>query len=256
MQTDNSRGAPSGARLRTGIRGVLVGGGACVCLFAAPATASAANLPELAVPTPIASPGCAPLPCDPLAPQLTLTQTVDRTTAAVGDTVSYTVTLANTGLVPATGVTVDDVMSGDAGYVVDDGTASTTNTFVGQPVTTITRVLIGHYQWGYTLMNPGDTDVVKFSAVVTAPRNPPPAGVQAITLTSTASSAGLPDAVVSTTASFTPPSTPPGGLHGAKTSVPATGSAMPAALGGFLLLGGLGFVLLGAHARRRDERAA
>jgi uncharacterized repeat protein (TIGR01451 family) len=245
-------------RRRTGWRGLLVVCGAFLCLIAAPAVALAANS-TAATPTPVvvaptASPACSAPPCnDPPAAQLTLTQTVDKTTAAVGDTVIYTITLGNTGLMPATAVTVDDVMSGTAGYGVRDGTANTVNTFVGQPVTTIMRLLTGHYRWTYAAVNPGDIDVVSFSAVITAPRASPPAGVTAITLTSTASTAGIAPAVVSTTAPFTAPPRAAGGVRGARTSVPPTGSSLNLAIAGFLLLGGLGFMLLGLHAYRRDE---
>jgi uncharacterized repeat protein (TIGR01451 family) len=250
VQTEDSRGTPSDARLRTGLRGLLLVSGALLCLVAAPAEALAANS-TAATPTPELTPAASP---DPLVAQLTLTQTVDKATAAVGDTVSYTVTLGNTGSLPAAGVTVDDVLSGSAGYLVDDGTSGTSNTFVGEPVTTITRVLTGHYQWTYAAVNPGDADIVRFSAVITAPRGSLPAGVGAITLSSTASTTGIPVATVTTTAPFTSHSVP-GGVRGARTGVPPTGSGLNAAIAGFLLLGGLGFILLAMHARSRDEFA-
>jgi uncharacterized repeat protein (TIGR01451 family) len=226
------------------VAGLLLAGGALICLAAAPATALAAT-------STAATPTASPLPATPLT-QLSLTQTVDRTTAAIGDTVSYTITLANTGSLPALGVAVDDALSGSAGYIVDDGTAGTSNTFFGEPVTTITRVLTGQYRWTYAAVNPGDMDIVRFSAVITAPRAAPPAVGGAITLTSTASTAELPDASVSTTAPFTAHG-PAGGVGGARTSVPATGAGLPAAIAGFLLLGGLGVTLLGMLARRQDE---
>ncbi len=233
--------------------------GAFLCLVAAPAAALANATVAVAAPvvnTPV--PVCAPLPCtSPPAAQLTLTQTVDKTTAAVGDTVSYTITLGNSGVVPAAAVTVDDVMNGTSGFFVDDGTASTTNTFVGQPLTTITRVLAGHYRWSYALVNPGDTDVVRFSAVMTAPQSSLPPSVSVITLASTASTPGVPAATATTTAPFTaaapPTPTPRGGVHGAKTSLPATGAGLNAAIAGFLMLGGLGFILIGLHAYRRND---
>jgi uncharacterized repeat protein (TIGR01451 family) len=239
------------------VRGLLVLSGAFLCLLATPAAALAANgaaAAQPAVATPTALPACAVPPCsDPAAAQLTLKQTVDKVTAAVGDTVSYTITLGNTGLLPATAVTVDDAVSGSAGYLVDDGTSGTANTFLGEPVITVTRVLTGHYQWTYPAVNPGDTDIVRFSAVITAPHGSLPAGTRAISLVSTASTAGIPAAIVSTTAPFTPPRAA-AGARGGRTTVPPTGSVLNAALAGCLVLGGLGFMLLGAHASRRDER--
>ena len=259
MRTDDSRGTPSRVRRRDGRRGLLAGAGALASLIAAPAVGLAASN-AAATPTPVvtptASPSCLPVPCsDPPAAQLTLSQTVDKATAAVGDTVSYTITLANTSLVPATAVTVNDVLGGSAGYVVDDGTAGTRNTFVGRPLTTIMRLLTGHYQWSYPAVNPGDSDTVSFSAVITAPHGTQPAGARTITLVSTASAAGLPAAEVSTTAPFTPRTAAPGGVRGARAGVPPTGSGLNGAIAGFLLLGGVGFILLGLHAYRRDERA-
>ncbi len=246
-------------RPRTSQRILSAVAGALLCLVAAPAVALAATgtaaTPTSAV-TPTASPGCSQVPCnDPAAVQLTVTQTVDRTSAAVGDTVSYTITLANTGLVPATAVTVDDVLTGSAGYVVDDGTSGTAGTFLGQPMTTITRVFTGHYRWSYAVVNPTEADVVKFSAVIAAPSTALPAGSRTITLTSTATTAGFPAASVSTTAPFTPPPTAAGGVRGARTGLPPTGSGVNGAIAGFLLLGGLGFILLGFHAARPDEIA-
>jgi uncharacterized repeat protein (TIGR01451 family) len=179
---------------------------------------------------------------------------VDRPTAAVGGTVSYTITLGNTGTLPATAVTVSDVLGGSAGYLVADGTSGTANSFLGQPVVTITRALTGHYGWSYPVVKPGDIDVVRFSAVITAPRASLPAGSRTITLTSTAATPGLAPAAASSTAPFTPPRAG-GGVHGARTGLPPTGAGLDAAVAGFLLLGGLGFVLLSLYARERELAA-
>ncbi len=147
-----------------------------------------------------------------------------------------------------TAVTVTDVLSGTAGYLVADGTGGTVNTFAGEPVVTITRVLAGHYEWTYPVVAPGATDIVRFRAAIMAPRGSQPPGTRTIRLTSTASSPGVAPAAVTTSATFTPH----GALHGAGTRVPATGSDLNAAVAGFLLLGGLGFILLAMYARERD----
>jgi uncharacterized repeat protein (TIGR01451 family) len=233
------------------VRALLVAGSALMALAVAPAEALAA--PALPTPSasPVPSPSCVPAPCiDPPAAHLTLTQSADVATATVGGTVTYTITLGNTGSLPATAVTVDNVLGGSAGFLVEDGTASTTDTFVGAPVTTITRVVTGHYRWTYATVNTGDSDVVRFSAVIKAPGASAPA---VISLTSTASTPGVPAAAATTTAPLPAPSRGGGVVKGTSTGVPATGSGLYAAQAGVLLLGGLGLVLLGVLARRRTR---
>ncbi len=226
---------------------VLLTSGAVLCVAAATPT------PSLAATTPGPSPHATPstvcsVPCvDPPAGPITIVQAVDRTSATVGDTVSYTITVADTGPVPAAAVTIDDVLGGGARFVVGDGTAGTVNTFLGTPLTTITRVVPGHYRWSYPLVQPGDSDIVRFSLVIRAPLTPV-TGV--VALTSSASTPGAVTATVSTTVSL-PARVPAGGVRGARTGVPPTGSAIDGAAVGFLLLGGLGLVLLGLHVRRR-----
>ncbi len=66
-----------------------------------------------------------------LLPQLTITKTADRATAQPGDVVAYTITIANTGETPYTGVGVTDPMAGtldDAVYGAD--AAATTGSVV------------------------------------------------------------------------------------------------------------------------------
>ena len=86
-----------------------------------PVRAATAGASPSPVTTPSPTPTCPAPPCaDPAAAHLALGVSTDRATAAVGDTVHYTVTLSNTGSLPATSVTVDDVMGGTP------GTSSTT----------------------------------------------------------------------------------------------------------------------------------
>ncbi|GAB1820096.1 DUF7927 domain-containing protein [Herbidospora sp. RD11066] len=73
-----------------------------------------------------------------LVPQLTVTKTADRTSAAPGDVVAYTITIANTGQTPYTGITVTDALTGaldDATYnndaIATSGTVSGTLTWTG-----------------------------------------------------------------------------------------------------------------------------
>jgi uncharacterized repeat protein (TIGR01451 family) len=180
---------------------------------------------------------------------LVLTQTVDRTAAMLGDRLSYTVTLGNVGSLAATLVTVDDVLSGDAGFAVDDGRAGMANSFAGSPVTTITRVLTGHYRWGYAVVNPGDIDVVRFDAAIVRGSGDLPAG-SVVTLDSTASTPGAASAEVRTTAVLT--AAGQGGVAG----LPATGSGLDLSPAVFLFLGGMGIMLLLVVERRREGRAA
>ena len=229
---------------------MLVIGGACLVAWAVPATPVIAAPASPAAPaTPSASPGCVTPPCgDAAAAHLTLAQAVDRTAATVGKSVTYTITISNSGVLPAAAVTVSDVLGGTAGYLVDDGTAGTANTFVGAPVVTITRVVTGHYDWTYPIVNPGTRDIVRFRVTTLALPGAQATRAHPIVLTSTASAAGVAPAMVSTTVAFPAHS-------GAASGVPSTGSDLNASAAGFLLLGGLGFILLALYARECDRAA-
>ena len=113
-------------------------------------------------------------------------------------------------------------------------------------------MVTGHYRWVYALVNPGDSNVVRFSTVLKRPSGSPPS---TITLTSTASTAGAGPATATTTATITAATSGPstGAVKGVTATVPHTGSGMNAALAGFLFLGGVGFVLLGVLARRHED---
>jgi len=249
VPTAQSTGTPSrGVSARK--TALLLGAGAFLCLVAAPAAALTAGADVTPPVLPLATPAI-----DPPAAHLTLTQTVDKATAAVGDTVTYTVTVANTGSLAAAAVTVDDVMGGTAASRVDDGTAGTANSWLGTPVTTITKVLTGHYRWVYALMNPGNSNVVRFSAVIRRPSGSPPSTV---TLTSTASTSGASPATATTTATLTPTVSGPsaGAVKGVIAAVPHGGSGLNATVAGLLSLGGVGCIMLAVLARRREDHAA
>ncbi len=211
----------------------------------------AASLTATATPTATCTPPCA----DPAAARLTLSETVDRPTATIGEAVEYRVTLSNSGSAPADAVVVDDLLAGDAGYTVRDGTSGTVNSFMGQPITTVTRLLAGHYRWVYATVDAGQTDIVNFSAVILAPRLPLPTRVVTMTLTSTASTPGTPP--VSVTTRVPVPRRPSGGgVAGAATGVPGAGAGVDLNTSGYLVVGGLVLTLVGAVARRRDVAAA
>ncbi len=249
MPTDHSPRDPSAAAVAFSALGSALVAGALLCLSAVPLTASAASAPAA---TPVPSPTCGTPPCaSPAGAQLTLTQTVDRVTAVIGDTVNYTVTVRNTGAAPATAVTVSDVVTGSAGYRVADGTGGTANSFAGQPLVTVIRVAAGRYTWTYPVVSPGDSDVVRFSAVIAGPRGSQPAGTHVITLTSVASAPGA-TAAVSTSVAYTP-RVRGGGVHGSRAGVPPTGLGLNGTVAGFLFLSGLGLLLVSEYMRERSS---
>jgi uncharacterized repeat protein (TIGR01451 family) len=192
-----------------------------------------------------------PIVTPPLAAHLTLTKTVDPATTVVGGTVTYVVTLANTGGKAAGNVTVQDVLTGTAGFRVNDGTNGTANSFAGAPLTTVYKFGDGLYRWSYASVNPGEVNVVRFAATL---RLPPVPLVNAtvITLVNAATIPGLPAAVATTTAPYGG-GAQPGGVQAASVGTPATGGDVQTVAAGFLFLGGLGMILLGSLARRRDE---
>ena len=197
---------------------------------------------------------------------LTLTKTVDKTSAALNDTLTYTITVGNTGAAAATNVLVDDIFGGDAGFLVNDGTNGTSNSFAGSPAITVTKLANGHYQWTYPTVNPGDTDTVTFTAVIQLPSTVLTNTSGTITLTNTVSipsyNTGVnipynnpgnnpPPVTVSTVAPYN------GGTQGCSTSngcgTPNTGASLNVTLAGFLFLGGIGLILIGILARKPEE---
>jgi uncharacterized repeat protein (TIGR01451 family) len=183
------------------------------------------------------------------APQLSLTKAVDKRHAVIGDIVRYTITVGNTGAIAATSVTVDDVLGGDAGYSVNDGTNRTVNSFTGTPVITIAKLVIGHYRWSYPTVSPGDRDIVSFTAVVRSPSIALSKSNRVVTLTNTASSPAVPPVTVTTTAPYG------AGVRGLSTNTPPTGGSLNLVVAVFLLLGGLGLILLSMLTRRAQELA-
>jgi uncharacterized repeat protein (TIGR01451 family) len=197
---------------------------------------------------------------------LTLTKTVSKTVANLNDTLTYTITVGNVGAAAATNVLVDDVFSGDAGYTVNDGTNTTTNSFAGSPAITVTKLATGHYQWTYATINVGDTATVTFTAVIQLPPPPPVIATgQTITLINTVS---IPSYTIGITPYVNPGTNPPpvtvkttavnpGNVFACTTATcpttPPTGARLNVTLAGFLFLGGIGLILVGMLARKREE---
>ncbi|WP_051752255.1 putative Ig domain-containing protein [Streptosporangium amethystogenes] len=81
-----------------------------------------------------------------LTPVLTLSKSVDRTTVTPGGTVTYTMTVANTGQTPYTGATATDDLTAvfpDAVYNADASATSGTVTFTGPTLTWTGDLAVG-----------------------------------------------------------------------------------------------------------------
>jgi len=194
---------------------------------------------------------------------LTLAKTVSETTGHLGDTVTYTVTVGNVGAATATNVLVDDVFGGDAQFLVNDGTNTTTNSFAGSPAITVTKLAVGHYQWTYASIAVGDVDTVTFTAKILAPPADTPANTSGTTvLTNTVS---IPTYVIGVGTYINPGNNPPpvtvqtvAPFAGTPLCLgagctPSTGANLNVTLAGFLFLGGIGLILIGVLARKRED---
>ena len=188
---------------------------------------------------------------------ITLNKTVNKTTANLGDTLTYTVTVGNTGAAAATNVLVDDLFGGDAGFLVNDGTNGTVDSFVGSPVVTVSKIANGHYQWTLPIVNVGDHDVVTFTAIIQAPSGlVTTSNAGTVTLTNTVS---IPTYTTGTSTYTNPGNNPPpvtvstvapfGGVQALTTPPTGAMSTVGITAAGFLLLGGLGLILLGVLAQ-------
>ena len=101
------------------------------------------------------------------APVLSVMTAVSSTTAVLGQTLTYTIRVTNTGAAPAQDVLVKDVLSGTAGFTVNDGTGGTADSFAGRPVEPVTKTAVGAYQWHYRAMAAGGgTAVVVFTVTI------------------------------------------------------------------------------------------
>jgi uncharacterized repeat protein (TIGR01451 family) len=203
-------------------------------------------------------------------PSLVLSKTVSQSGAVpVNTLLTYTITLKNVSTGAASNVTVDDTMSGTAGFTVNDGTGGTANSFAGTPLVTVTKVGAGHYRWTYAAVAGNATDVVTYSVVIRSPGGTSTSLNGSFSLVNTATNPDgnckMPDVPACTTENGISLSGAPviGGVSALSTSTPTTGAANQPALAAsaFLLLGGAGLALLGLLVRqpapqpvRRDRR--
>jgi uncharacterized repeat protein (TIGR01451 family) len=230
-RTDAGWERPARGRLNVP-KWALVAAGSVMCLMVIPTRTLAAAVPS--------------------TPHLTLTKSVDRTRATVGSTLMYTVTLRNSGALPASNVIVADVLGGDAGFIVNDGTRGTVNSFAGSSVITVTKVSNGHYHWTYATVNAGASDIVRFTAVITLPPIALSHSNGIISLTNTASAPGVAPVTVTSTAPYAA-GRRGGGAKGIATGTPRTGISPDVAASGAIVLVGLGLILLGMFARKAEQ---
>jgi uncharacterized repeat protein (TIGR01451 family) len=215
---------------------------------------------------------CSPVHITVVQPALTLqkcigttnTPCVTSSTAAVGDTVSYLVVVTNTGQTTANNVLIDDKLGGDAGFTVNDGTNSTSNSFsfTGvQPSGAVTKLGTGHYQWTYSSLQPGQSGTVVFTTVIQTPGSIASIINNTIHLTNTAAATSSntpspPEATVVTTAPL--PASGVQAIHTPTgTTTPTTGAQLNIRLGLTLMVSGLVLLTLGAlwHRRRPLDAA-
>jgi uncharacterized repeat protein (TIGR01451 family) len=157
-----------------------------------------------------------------LTPALTITKTSSTATATPGSTVSYTITVANTGQVPYSGATVTDPLGGvldDAAYN-NDATATTGSVIFTSPTLTWTGNLApgaaATVTYSITVHNPDPGDHVLTNTVTSAaagsncpvgstdPRCTTSTDVTALTITNTVSVATTtPGSVVAYTVTIT-----------------------------------------------------
>jgi len=205
--------------------------------------------PDKPGPTPTPTPTPTP---NPGTPNLVLSKTASPASGAVpvNTIITYTITLQNTSGTAASNVRVDDKMSGNAAFTVNDGmNDGTTNSFVGNPTVTINKDGTGQYHWTYASVPAHASDTVTYTAVIQSPGSTTTALNGTFTLVNTAfaDNTNCPDPDVpacTVSHNFPPPSSQ---VQGITTGTPGTGVAddLRLAVTGFLVLGGLGMVLLG-----------
>jgi uncharacterized repeat protein (TIGR01451 family) len=210
-------------------------------------------------PSPTPTPTPTPSPTPQPAPALVLSKSVTPSgEVQPGTLLTYTITLRNTGQAAATQVRIDDAMSGTAAFTVNDHSGSTSDSFTGTPMVTVTRDGTGHYHWTYATVAAGAVDSVTYTAVIDTPGTVS-AGVTSFTLDNTASAGGTncaaPGAAACTTANSV--RAVASGVQAAGTTTPSTGAwqGLRLAIPTLLLLGGVGLMLAGLLVQPAPRRA-
>ena len=157
-------------------------------------------------------PGVVTIATDLYAPKITATKTVDRATANLGDTLTYTIALQNTGQDAAIGTTLRDTIPPGAVFVpgsirvngatVTDGTGDDVGEFAGGQV--VTRLGTGATAAAGGALAPGAGATVSFQVTVATAGLPLGAKIDNTADTSfRAATTGVPSTVTSAPATTT-----------------------------------------------------
>ena len=205
-------------------------------------------------------------------PDLIVTKVVNATTTTLGQTLTYTITVDNTGTAAATDVVMNDVMSGTAAFHVNQASF----TFL-PPVSNLDFTGAGSFTWEYPTLAAGEAATLTYTAVMLAPGNLSVAVNHQFTLTNTVAAtsgnggctsthcistvtttapAPAHGVLGATTTKKTPSTKAAGAVLGASTSTPGTGAHLEVLLTIILVLAGLSLIGLAAAARRRANPQA
>ncbi len=131
------------------------------------------------------------IPLDPPTGQLNISKTANKTAAAIGDLIVYSVKLENKGNAPVTGITVTDIMPHGIGYFT--GSSRIDGASFDDPQAIGGRT----FTWSRSSLSPGDSFEITYRAVV-GPDSKSGTGTNTVS----ASGRSLGENVVSNTANF------------------------------------------------------
>jgi large repetitive protein len=100
------------------------------------------------------------IPVDPPSSRLTITKTANKTTAAIGEMLIYTLKLTNNGNAPFKSITISDVMPHGITYIA--GSSKTNENAFADPHTTSNRTLA----WPLADLAPNKSFTISYRAVV------------------------------------------------------------------------------------------